>query len=273
MNELQVINDERFQIFSKENLGSVRTVLVNNEAWFCIKDVCNILELTNPTVVAKRLDEDEKAKFDLGLKNGELTNFTNESGLYALIVRSDKKEAKPFRKWITSEVIPAIRKTGMYITNNLWEEIMNNPSKLGEAFIEFGKVKKENELLLEENQVQKQIIAEYKPIKEYVDTILSSEDTMATTQIAADYGLSAYELNKMLNEQRIIRKVGGQWILYIEHMNKGYTKSETITLKRKDGTDKVVPNTKWTQKGRLFIHNLLESLGIKANMDKEREGA
>ena len=82
--------------------------------WFCIKDVCDILGLTNPTVVAKRLDEDEKAKFDLGLKNGELTNFTNESGLYTLILRSDKPEAKPFRKWITSEVIPAIRKTGKY---------------------------------------------------------------------------------------------------------------------------------------------------------------
>lgn len=114
MNKLQVINDERFKIFSKENLGSVRTVLLNNEVWFCIKDVCDILELTNPTVVAKRLDEDEKAKFDLGLKNGELTNFTNESGLYTLILRSDKPEAKPFRKWITSEVIPAIRKIGKY---------------------------------------------------------------------------------------------------------------------------------------------------------------
>ena len=112
MNELQVINDERFQIFSKENLGSVRTVLVNNEAQFCIKDICDILELTNPTAVAQRLDEDERAKFNLG-RQGE-TNFTNESGLYALIVRSDKKEAKPFRKWITSEVIPAIRKTGNY---------------------------------------------------------------------------------------------------------------------------------------------------------------
>ena len=112
MNELQVINDERFQIFSKENLGSVRTVLVNNDAWFCIKDICDILELTNPTAVAQRLDEDERAKFSLG-RQGE-TNFTNESGLYALIVRSDKKEAKPFRKWITSEVIPAIRKTGKY---------------------------------------------------------------------------------------------------------------------------------------------------------------
>ena len=273
MNELQVINDERFQIFSKENLGSVRTIFANNQVWFCIKDVCDILELTNPTVVAKRLDEDEKAKFDLGLKNGELTNFTNESGLYTLILRSDKKEAKPFRKWITSEVIPAIRKTGMYMTDNVWDTITNNPEKLGEVLINYGKVKRELEQLEEENQIQKQLIAEYKPIKEYVDTILSSEDTMTTTQIAADYGFSAYELNKTLNEQRVVRKVGGQWILYIEYMNKGYTKSETMTVKKKDGTDKVVANTKWTQKGRLFIHNLLENLGIKANMDREKEGA
>ena len=113
MYDLKVINDERFQIFSKENLGSVRTILVDNEVWFCIKDVCDILELKNPTVVAKRLDEDEVTKFNLGSKFG-ITNFTNESGLYTLILRSDKKEAKPFRKWITSEVIPAIRKTGKY---------------------------------------------------------------------------------------------------------------------------------------------------------------
>ena len=103
---------KNLQIFSKENLGSVRTILVDNKVWFCIKDICDILELTNPTAVAQRLDEDERAKFNLG-RQGE-TNFTNESGLYALIVRSDKKEAKPFRKWITSEVIPAIRKTGKY---------------------------------------------------------------------------------------------------------------------------------------------------------------
>ena len=112
MYDLKVINDERFQIFSKENLGSVRTIFVNNQVWFCIKDVCDILELKNPTAVAQRLDEDERAKFNLG-RQGE-TNFTNESGLYTLILRSDKKEAKPFRKWITSEVIPAIRKTGKY---------------------------------------------------------------------------------------------------------------------------------------------------------------
>ena len=113
MYDLKVINDEKFQIFSKENLGSVRTVLLNNEAWFCIKDVCDILEIKNARDIPKRLDEDEVRRFNLRGQAGK-TNFTNESGLYALILRSNKKEAKPFRKWITSEVIPAIRKTGKY---------------------------------------------------------------------------------------------------------------------------------------------------------------
>lgn len=120
-----------------------------------------------------------------------------------------------------------------------------------------------------DNQIKTQQIAELKPMKDYVDTILSSEDTMTITQIGADYGKSAKELNKILHEQGLIRSVGGQWILYKEHMNKGYTKSETVPIKRKDGTEKIVLNTKWTQKGRLKIHEILTSLGIQANQDKE----
>ena len=112
MNKLQVINDERFKIFSKENLGSVRTVLLNNEVWFCAKDVCDILEIKNVTQAVQRLEEDDRSMFNIGRQGN--TNFINESGLYTLILRSDKPEAKPFRKWITSEVIPAIRKTGKY---------------------------------------------------------------------------------------------------------------------------------------------------------------
>lgn len=112
MNGLQIINNERFQIFSKENLGSVRTVFLDNEVWFCAKDVCSILEIKNTTQAVQRLDEDERSMFNIGRQGN--VNFINESGLYTLILRSDKKEAKPFRKWITSEVIPAIRKTGKY---------------------------------------------------------------------------------------------------------------------------------------------------------------
>ena len=119
-----------------------------------------------------------------------------------------------------------------------------------------------------ENSMQKQMIAEFKPVKEYVDTILSSTDTVTVTQIAADYGLSARALNKILWEEHLIHNVNGQWILYKRWMNKGFTKSETIKVPRADGSSKVVMNTKWTQKGRLKIHEILTAVGIVAEMDK-----
>ncbi len=118
-------------------------------------------------------------------------------------------------------------------------------------------------------EFQAQQIAEFKPIKEYVDTILSSEDALTVSQIAADYGISAKKLNVILHEEKIQHKVNGQWILYSNQMNKGYTKSETLSFELEDGRTKTKLYTKWTQKGRLCIHNILTGRGIKANMDKE----
>lgn len=145
------------------------------------------------------------------------------------------------------------------------------PTTFAEALRLAADQQEQLENLKVENETQKQIIGELKPIKEYVDTILSSDDTMTITQIAADYGLSGMRLNQILHQERIIRNVGGQWLLYTDHMNKGYTKSETIIMKKKDGTDKAIATTKWTQKGRLKIHNILTSLDILANMDKEKK--
>nr|DAP46382.1 MAG TPA: antirepressor protein [Caudoviricetes sp.]DAT96608.1 MAG TPA: antirepressor protein [Caudoviricetes sp.] len=273
-NELQVIDEreilgKRFRVY-----GDFENLL------FLAKDVAEWIDYAKTSngsydvsKMLKTIDEDEKLirKIFVSGQNRNMW-FLTEDGFYEVCMQSTKPNAKIFKKEV-KKILKTIRKTGMYMTDNVWDTITSNPEKLGEVLINYGKVKRELEQLEEENQIQKQLIAEYKPIKEYVDTILSSEDTMTITQIAADYGLSAYELNKTLNEQRVIRKVGGQWILYAEHMNKGYTKSETITVKRKNGTEKVVPNTRWTQKGRLFVHNLLETLGIKANMDREKEGA
>lgn len=104
MNELQIFNNEEF--------GEIRTAVVNNEPMFCLIDICKALEMSNPTMVAQRLDDDERTKLDLG-RAGD-TNFITESGLYAVILRSDKPNAKKFRKWVTSEVLPSIRKTGSY---------------------------------------------------------------------------------------------------------------------------------------------------------------
>ena len=277
MNELQIFKSEKF--------GEIEVLIENGKEYFPATEVAKILGYSNPQKAIRDHCKDRGCTIrSVGVVTGKKSDGTdaiqfvdkkyiNEGNLYRLITKSNLPQAEVFESWVFDEVLPSIRKTGMYMTDKVWNTITNNPEKLGEVLINYGKVKKELEQLEEENQIQKQLIAEYKPIKEYVDTILSSEDTMTITQIAADYGLSAYELNKTLNEQRVIRKVGGQWILYAEHMNKGYTKSETITVTRKNGTDKVVPNTKWTQKGRLFVHNLLETLGIKANMDREKEGA
>nr|DAQ46074.1 MAG TPA: repressor domain protein [Caudoviricetes sp.] len=273
MYELQVINDERFQIFSKENLGSVRTIFANNQVWFCIKDVCDILELTNPTVVAKRLDEDEKAKFDLGLKNGELTNFTNESGLYTLILRSDKKEAKPFRKWITSEVIPAIRKTGMYMTDDVWNSIMNEPEKIGELLINYGKVRHENENLKFANKVQEQQIIELQPKALYYDLILQCKDLLSTTMIAKDYGMAAKGFNKMLHEFGIQYNQSGVWFLYQKYAIYGYTQTKTNAFVRSDGTPDGKPHMYWTQKGRIFLYNFLKDKGVLPTIEQEEVGA
>ena len=179
-------------------------------------------------------------------------------------MQSRKPIAKAFKKEVKI-ILKTIRQNGMYATDKL----LDNPDLAIQVFTQL-KVEREKRKELEyDNQIKTQQIAELKPMKDYVDTILSSDDTMTITQIGADYGKSAKELNKLLHEQGLIRNVGGQWILYKEHMNKGYTKSETVPIKRKDGTEKIVLNTKWTQKGRLKIHEILTSLGIQANQDKE----
>lgn len=104
MNELQIFNNEEF--------GEIRTITKDNEPMFCLVDICRALDISNPSKVAQRLDEDERTKLELG-RAGE-TNFITESGLYAVILRSDKPNAKKFRKWVTGEVLPSIRKTGRY---------------------------------------------------------------------------------------------------------------------------------------------------------------
>ncbi|HDA3086975.1 TPA: phage antirepressor KilAC domain-containing protein, partial [Staphylococcus aureus] len=109
-------------------------------------------------------------------------------------------------------------------------------------------------------------IGELKPKADYVDEILKSTGTLATTQIAADYGISAQKLNKLLHEARLQRKVNKQWVLYSEHMGKSYTESDTIAIVRSDGREDTVLQTRWTQKGRLKIHEIMTEFGYEANL-------
>ena len=251
MNEMQVFNYKSSQ---------VRTVEINNEPWFVLKDVCAVLDLGSAHKVSERLDEDERNQIPLtdSLGRKQETTIINESGLYNVILRSDKPEAKPFRKWVTSEVLPSIRKTGSYAL----------PKDYPTALRALADAEEQKLRLLAENQQQAQVIADFEPIRQYVDTILESKGTMATSQIAADYGLTAQKLNKILHDGGIQRNVNGQWLLYAKHMGRGYTKSKTIQIIRSDGRPDTIMQTQWTQKGRLMIHEILTARGIEAVMDR-----
>ena len=242
------------QIFKNDTFGQVRILEKDNELWFVAKDVCDCLEIKNTTDALKRLDNDERSRFNLG-RQGE-TNIVNEYGLYNLVLSSRKPEAKEFKRWITHDVIPQIRKTGAYS--------MNIPKSLPEALRAYANEVELHNATKAIVAQQEQQIAEFKPVKDYVDKILSSKSCLTITQIAADYGMSAQELNKILHEAGLQRKVGDQWILYKQHMSKGFTKSETFTFCRSDGRLDSKITTKWTQKGRLEIHNILSNLDIHA---------
>lgn len=251
MNEMQVFNYKSSQ---------VRTVEIENEPWFVLKDVCAVLDLGSAHKVAERLDEDERNQIPLtdSLGRKQETTIINESGLYHVILRSDKPEAKPFRKWVTSEVLPSIRKTGSYAL----------PKDYPTALRALADAEEQKLRLLAENQQQAQVIADFEPIRQYVDTILESKGAMATSQIAADYGLTAQKLNKILHQGGVQRNVNGQWLLYAKYMGKGYTKSKTIQIIRSDGRPDSIMQTQWTQKGRLMIHEILTARGIEAVMDR-----
>ena len=249
MTDLQIFNNDRF--------GQVRIIPVDGELMFVAKDVCDCLEITKHRDAISRLDSDERGSVKLDTPGGKQDIAAiNEYGLYSLVLSSRKPEAKDFKRWITHDVIPAIRKTGSYS--------MVIPQTLPEALRAYADEVESHNATKAIVAQQEQQIAEFKPVKDYVDKILSSKSCLAITQIAADYGMSAQELNKILHEAGLQRKVGDQWILYKQHMAKGFTKSETFTFCRSDGRLDSKITTKWTQKGRLEIHNILSKLDIHA---------
>ena len=125
---------EEMQVFQNEQFGAVRTVIREGQPWFVSVDVCNVLDLSNPTIAVSRLDEDERAKFNLG-RQGDAT-IVNEPGLYTLVLGSRKPEAKAFKRWITHEVIPTIRKTGAYFTRKPDSYMIDDPIERARRWIE-----------------------------------------------------------------------------------------------------------------------------------------
>lgn len=249
MNELQIFENPEF--------GRVRTVSVDNEPWFFAKDVCDALSVAT-NHVRESLDEDEVSNLrstEIGPEfGGKAPLIVSEAGLYSLILKSRKPEAKAFKRWITHEVIPAIRKRGGYQVNEL-----TGRELMAKALLEAQAVLAEKDTTIAK---QTQLIGELKTKADYTDRILQSKSLVTITQIAKDYGMSGAAMNEKLHELGVIYKLGGQWLLYSRYQAKGYTHSETVNITHKDGSGNVRMNTKWTQKGRLFLYGFLKKHGI-----------
>lgn len=253
------------KLFENPEFGTIRTVTIDGEPWMVGKDVAQALGYSNPQkALGDHVDDEDKRQGDgvtirdpIGRE--QHPTIINESGLYSLVLSSKLPGAKKFRRWVTAEVLPSIRRTGGY----------QIPKDYPSALRALADAEEEKLVLLAENEQQRQAIAEFEPIRQYIDTILSSPGTMTTTQIAADYDMSAKQLNRILHEEGIQHCVNKQWILYRRHMGKGYTKSSTFRFTHTDGRPDTKISTQWTQKGRLMIHELLTSRGIIAIMDRQ----
>lgn len=232
MNDLKIFNYQE---------NEVRTIIKDRELWWVLSDVCKVLGLTNPTVVSQRLDEDERSKFNLG-RQGEGT-IINEAGLYSVILRSDKPEAKEFKRWVTHEVLPSIRKHGMYAIDDL----INDPDlaiKALTALKEERARRKELEAQAEENH----------PKVLFADTVIKSSDNILIREMAKllcdnDIKIGEKRLYKLLRENHVLMRNN---IPYQYVIDQGYffVKESIVRTVR---SPKLVRTTLVTPKGQMWI--------------------
>lgn len=250
----------------------IRTLEKDGEPWWALSDVCKVLEISNSRNVSARLEEDEKGVHLVDTPGGmQKVTIISESGLYAVILRSDKPQAKPFRKWVTSEVLPSIRKHGAYMTEQTLERAVSDPDFLIQIANQIKEEQAKNKVLTTRVLQQDQQIKELKPKADYTDSILKSKSLVTITQIAKDYGMSGNRMNDILHDLGIQYKLARQWLLYAKYQSKGYTHSETVNITHTDGRQDVRMNTKWTQKGRLFLYEVLKKAGVFPLIERKEE--
>ena len=251
MNEIMTWNFEN---------NTVRTLTINNEPYFVGKDVAEILGYTRTAdAIRAHVDGEDKGVGKMQTPGGvqEMT-VINESGLYSLILGSKLPSAKRFKRWVTNEVLPSIRKHGLYAT----EELLNNPDVMIAVLTELKTEREKAAKLQTTIAVQNQQIAELQPKATYYDVVLNCPDLVTITTIAKDFGWSAIKLNGFLHEHGIQFKQGEIWHLYQEYAEKGYAATRTTLFKGSDGEQHSKEHTYWTQKGRLFIYDLLKRNNI-----------
>lgn len=282
---------QEIQLFNNPEFGAVNVVEIDNIPYFIGKEIAEKLGYVNPNkAVQMHVDSEDKKilNFKGFSQNGNAiqglwkdNDFSNkilitESGFYSLILRSEHPKAKEFKHWVTSEVLPSIRKHGAYMTEPTLDRLLNDPdlviglaTQLKEERAKVQAEKERNAQLTEKNEElhiknlqQSQQIDQLKPVAAYAQMILNSPGLITTTQIAKDYGKSAVWLNRMLKGLGVQYLQNGQWLLYAKYAGYGYTHTKMVDYPRSDGIRDSKPFTMWTQKGRMFIYELLKKNGI-----------
>ena len=249
------------KIFENQEFGKIRAVEIDGEPWLVGKDVAEALGYKNTRqAIATNVDEEDRGVHSVDTPSGvqEMT-VINESGMYSLVLSSKLPTAKKFKRWVTSEDLPSIRRTGGYILPR------DYPSAL-RALAD----SEERRMALEvENAQQRQMLAEYNPKVSYYDIVLQTPDVLPITTIAKDYGKSGRWMNQRLHELGVQYKQGKVWLLYQKYAEQGYTKTKTETYLDRDGAEHSTVHTYWTQKGRLFLYDLLKEHGIVPLIEQE----
>lgn len=262
MNDIKIFNNPEF--------GDVRTLEVSDKPYFVGKDVAEILGYTNPQkAIRDHVDEEDRTVNESFTVNGTSPILINESGLYSLILSSKLPKAKEFKRWVTSDVLPSIRRHGAYMTDDVLHRAITDPDFLIQLATELKEEKQKRKQLESTVAVQTQQISELKPKASYYDVVLNAKDLLSTSKIAKDYGKSAVWLNKWLHEQGIQYKQGDIWLLYQKYAEQGYTSTKTQTFSGNDGEIHTKVHTYWTQKGRLFIYALLKASDILPLIEQE----
>lgn len=242
------------EIFKSDEFNEIRTMVIDGEPWFVGKDIAENLGYSNTRkAVIDHVDiEDKKDGVTIrdSIGRDQTPTFINESGLYSLILSSKLPQAKKFKRWVTSEVLPSIRKHGLYATN----ELLDNPDLFISVLEELKRERQEKLILKQQN-------LEMKPKASYYDIVLSCKEAVAISVIAKDYGWSARKMNKKLHKLGIQFKQGEIWLLYQDYAEEGYTCTKTHVYPKGNGEMGSRVHTYWTQKGRLFIYDLLKSEG------------
>lgn len=243
--------ESNIQIFDYKNF-KVRTVQKDGEPWFVLKDVCGVLNLGTPTRVAERLDGDEVSLTHLtdSIGRQQETTIINEPGLYNVVLRSDKPEAKPFRKWVTGEVLPSIRKHGLYAT----EDLLANPDLAIAAFT----------ALKEERAKRKEleaVVEKQKPLVSFANKVSNTKDLINMGEMAKLLKDKHIEIGRnrlfaILREEGILMKSN---VPYQQYIDRGYFEVKEAVKENNYG-NKVFPITYVTGKGQLFLTKEIQKI-------------